>query len=302
VSTRMRHRTALVTGGTDGVGKEIARGLASQGLQVILVGRNHAKGAAAERHLRSTTNNPHVKFLQADLSLMRQVHRLADAVTARWPELHYLVHSAGIVRGRRMMTDEGIESNFAVNYLARFALTDWLLPLLQAGAHPDQAARVLLVSGAAQGGRFYFEDVNLGTNYSTLRAVLQSCQANDLFTLEQAGRLACDSSPPRIVINCLKLGVVKTNIRHDFPWWMKVFVPLVLDPLLGQTPSQAAEPALRLLLADEFEPVTGALFTKIQKFKQLAPRATDRTDARRLWQLSERMVATALSRVAVAAE
>ena len=203
-----------------------------------------------------------------------------------------------------MITDEGIESNFATNYLARFALTGWLLALLRAGARPEQAARVLLISGAAQAGRVYFDDVNLTSNFSTLRVVLQSCRANDLFTLEQARRLASEALSPYIVISCLKLGVIKTNIRGELPWWMKLLVPLVFDPLLGQTPSQAAEAALRLLLADEFERTTGALFSKIRTFRRLATdaRAPDCADARRLWELSERMVATALSRVPVAAK
>jgi len=304
VNASLGRRTALVTGGTEGIGKEIARGLASQGLHVILVGRNHAKGSTAEDDIRRTSDNPCVEFFAADLSLMREVRRLADTVTARGPTLHCLVHSAGIVCGRRLMTEEGIETNFAINYLARFALTGWLLPLLRAGARPEQAARILLISGAAQGRRIHFDDVNLASNFSTLRVVLQSCRANDLFTLEQARRLASDDPSSRIVINCLKLGVIKTTIRRGFPWWMKLLVPLLFDPFLGQTPSQAAEAALRLLVEDEFEGVTGALFSRIRTFRQLATdaRAPDFADARLLWKLSEDMVANALSRVAVAAE
>jgi retinol dehydrogenase-12/retinol dehydrogenase-13 len=296
MSAGHHRRIALVTGGTDGIGKEIARGLASRGSEVILVGRDRAKGVAAKDDIRRTTGNPQLEFLQADLSLMREVRLLSDEVTARWPALHDLVHSAGIVRGRRVMTGEGIESNFAINYLARFALTGWLLPLLQAGARSDQASRILLVSGTAQAGTVYFDDVNLTSNFSTLRVVLQSCRANDLFTSEQARRLVSADRSSRIVINCLKFGPVKTNIRRGFPWWMKLLVTLLLNPLLGQTPSQAAEAALRLL-AGEFDGVTGALFSKIRKFKQLASysRAADGADAQRLWQLSERMVATALS-------
>jgi NAD(P)-dependent dehydrogenase (short-subunit alcohol dehydrogenase family) len=289
-------RIALVTGGTDGIGKEIARGLASRGSEVILVGRDRAKGAAAKDDIHRATGNPQIEFLQADLSLMREARLLSDEVTARWPALHDLVHSAGVVRGRRVMTSEGIESNFATNYLARFALTGWLLPLLQAGVRTEQACRILLVSGTAQSGRVYFEDVNLTSNFSTLRVVLQSCRANDLFTFEQARRLATADLSSGIVINCLKLGPVKTNIGRGFPWWMKLLVTLLLNPLLGQTPSQAAEAALALL-SGELDGVSGALFSKIRKFKQVATNsgAADRADAQRLWHLSERIVATALS-------
>src|SRR5579859_1098132 len=116
-------KNALVTGGTDGVGKEVARGLASAGHRVILVGRDAGKGTRVEREMRETTGNAEVWFLQADLGLVREAVRLAGEIAGRWPELHYLVHSAGVVRGRRELTAEGVESNFAINYLSRFVLT-----------------------------------------------------------------------------------------------------------------------------------------------------------------------------------
>jgi len=264
-------KNALVTGGTDGVGKEVARGLALAGHQLILVGRDADKGARVEREMRETTGNTHVQFLQADLSLVREANRLGDEIASRWPTLHYLVHSAGVVRGRRELTVEGVESNFAINYLSRFVLTGRLLPLLQATGQPGEAARIVLVSGAAQNGAIHFDDVNLTANFTTLRAVWQFCQANDVFTVELARRLVVDA--PHVTITSLKLGVVKTNIRREFPRWMQWLVPLVFDPLLAQTPQQAAESALWLLLAQDLEGVTGALFSKIRKLKQVVPTA-----------------------------
>src|SRR6266852_7543504 len=240
-------KNALVTGGTDGVGKEVAYGLARAGHRVVLVGRDADKGARVEREMRETTGNAEVQFLQADLSLVREANRLADEIAGRWSTLHYLVHSAGVVRGRRDLTAEGIESNFAINYLSWFVLTERLLPLLEAVGQPDKAARIMIVSGAAQNGTIHFDDVNLTANFTTLRAVWQFCAANDVFTIELARRLAGSLTAPSVTVSCLKLGVVKTNIRRDFPRWMRLLVPIVVDPLLGQTPAQAAEPALELL-------------------------------------------------------
>src|SRR5271166_3646286 len=116
-------RTALVTGGTDGIGKAIAHELALARMQVIIVGSDAEKGMRAERDLRAATGSDSIHFIQADLSLMRDVDRLAAQIAARWPILHRLVLCAGIVRGRYGLTAEGIETNFAVNYLGRFALT-----------------------------------------------------------------------------------------------------------------------------------------------------------------------------------
>lgn len=296
-------KNALVTGGTDGVGKEVARGLARAGHRVVLVGRDAGKGARVEREIRETTSNADVQFQQADLSLVREANRLADEIAGRWPVLHYLVHSAGVVRGRRELTAEGVESNFAINYLSRFALTERLLPLLEAAGQPGKAARIMIVSGAAQNGTIHFDDVNLTANFTTLRAVWQFCQANDVFTVELARRLAETDGDPRVTITSLKLGVVKTNIRREFPRWMQWLVPLVFDPLLGQTPQEAAESALRLLLAEDLEGATGVLFSKIKTLKQVIPtaRVRDPEDGRRLWELSEHLTMKGLALAAEAA-
>ncbi len=267
-------KNALVTGGTDGVGKEVARGLALAGHRVILVGRDAGKGTRVEREIRETTDNAEVWFLRADLGLVREAHRLADEIAGRWSELHYLVHSAGVVRGRRELTAEGVESNFAINYLSRFVLTECLLPLLEATGQPGKAARIVLVSGAAQNGAIHFDDVNLTMNFTTLRAVWQFCQANDGFTVELARRLGVDD--PRVTITTLKLGVVKTNIRREFPRWMQWLVPLVFDPLIALTPQEAAKSALWLLLSEDLEGESGALFSMIKKLKRVMPDARAR--------------------------
>jgi hypothetical protein len=153
------------------------------------------------------------------------------------------------------------------------------------------------VSGAARHGKIHFDDVNLTANFATLRAILQSCRANDLFTVELARRLSSVPADPRVTIICLKLGVIKTNIRRGFPGWMKVLVPLLFDPLLGQTPHDAAQAALRLLLAEDLEGVSGGLFVKIRKLRRVAPDAGlfDHDQGRRLWRLSEQLAAKALA-------
>ena len=100
MTARRPDRTALVTGGTDGIGREIAAGLARAGLTVVVVGRDAQKGAQAERELRELTRDRQVHFLRADLGCMRDVRCLAHEVAGRWPSLDLLVLNAGIVLGR----------------------------------------------------------------------------------------------------------------------------------------------------------------------------------------------------------
>lgn len=280
----------MVTGGTDGIGKEIALGLARARHEVIIVGHDTRKGYQAALEIRQASGNRRVEFLPADLSLMSETEGLAETVTHRFSELHYLVNNAGIVPGQRHLTSEGIETSFALNYLSRFVLIRKLLPLLISSGRRGAAARIILISGAATKGGVHFDDVNLTRNFGMLRAVGQFCRANDLFTIELARRLR-DRGLRSVTVNCLKLGVVKTSIRRNFPWWMKWLVPLVLDPVIGLTAAEAAKPALQMLLGAEFEDTTGSLFVKVTDFKRMDrfARALDQREGKRVWDLSERI-------------
>ena len=288
---RLEDRTALVTGGSDGIGKEIAFGLACRGIHVIIVGRDALKGDAAVAELQSRSENKRVEFVAADLSSVQDTGRLGKLITARWQQLHYLVHSAGSVRGAREITADGVESNFAVNYLSRFQLTLELLPLLQSVEPFTQPGRIVIVGGAANIGKVHFDDVNLAHRFSLIRSVLQFQCANDIFTLELARRMnAAAPQESRVSVNILKYGVVKTNIRKNMPLWLKA-VSAVLDPFMGQTAKQAAVPALKLLLDSEFEHVSGAMFLCTRRFARILPRTyvADPSHGARLWQLSEEL-------------
>ena len=288
-------RIALVTGGTDGIGKAIAHVLAEQGISVIVVGSNADKGATAVLELRRASGNDHVEFLQADLSLISNVDAFAAQVSERWPRLHYLVLCAGIIRGQYSLTSDGIESNFALNYLSRFALTETLLPCLVSGASTGDPARILVIGGAAQNGSIAFDDVNLGKRFNMLRVVSQFCEANDVFVIEQARHLSEAGLSQRVTITTLKVGAVRTNIRSQFPTWMKVLVPLFIDPLLSQSVEEIATSARRLLLGTEFEGVTGTMFRHIKRFKELqaGPRTGDPAQGRHLWDFSKQLIAQA---------
>jgi NAD(P)-dependent dehydrogenase (short-subunit alcohol dehydrogenase family) len=286
---------ALVMGGTDGIGKAIAHELAGQGMRVVIVGSNADKGAAATSELREASGNDHIQFLRADLSVIRNVDALAAEVAARWPQLNYLVLCAGIMRGRYTRTTDGIETNFAINYLSRFVLTEALLPCLVAGGRAGVAARILIIGGAAQNGRIHYENPSLTGQFNILRVVSQFCEANDQFVLEQARRIALDHASSNVTVTTLKVGAARTEIRRQFPLWMKLLVPVLVDPFLSSSPKQIAASARRLLLGQEFEGVTGALFRHIKSFKRLQPgsRTGDPAQGRQLWNFSKQMIAQA---------
>ena len=162
------------------------------------------------------------------------------------------------------------------------------------------AARMVIIGGAAQNGTIHYDDVNLTNRFNVLRVVSQFCEANDVFVIELARRLAQSAEKRFITVNTLKVGVVRTNIRQQFPLWMKIIVPLIADPLLGQTPQRIADSAMCLLTAPEYEGQTGGLYSHITRFKPVTPgqKTSSTEEGKRLWDLSERLVAKASAHTA----
>jgi NAD(P)-dependent dehydrogenase (short-subunit alcohol dehydrogenase family) len=182
----MTGKTVLITGGTGGIGKATAIGLARLGARVGIVGRDHARAEAAAADIRAKSGNPAVDVFAADLSSQAEVRRLAAEVLDAYPRLDVLVNNVGGFWEHRHVTADGLERTFAVNHLAPFLLTGLLRERLVA----SRPARVVTVSSGAQSmGRIDFDDLQSERNYSGQRAYNQSKLANVMFTYELARRL-----------------------------------------------------------------------------------------------------------------
>ena len=142
----MAGKTVLITGGSGGIGKATAIGLAALGARVAITGRDLGRVEAAAVEIRGATGNPDVDAFGADLSSQAEVRRLAAEVLDAYPRLDVLVNNVGGSWATRHVTADGLEHTFAVNHLAAFLLTNLLLDRLKASA----PARVVTVSSNAQ--------------------------------------------------------------------------------------------------------------------------------------------------------
>jgi NAD(P)-dependent dehydrogenase (short-subunit alcohol dehydrogenase family) len=144
-------RTALVTGGTSGIGVMIARGLLQAGASVYITSRKQEQGDEAVAELAPF--GP-VEFLAADLGREEECTRLAGEVASRVPRLHVLVNNAGANWGAPIeeFPAAAWDKVLGLNVKAPFLLTRALLPQLQAAATPDDPARVINV-GSVDGLR-----------------------------------------------------------------------------------------------------------------------------------------------------
>ncbi len=177
---------ALVTGSTDGLGRELAIRLGGAGYHVIVHGRNEERGREIVKEITSREGS--ARLITADLGSMAQVRDMADQVIADYDRLDLLVNNAGIGRGTdvklRQKSEEGYELRFAVNYLSHFYLTRALLPLIKESA----PAKIVSVTSAAQQA-IDFENVMLKREYIGNRAYAQSKLAQIMMTIDLAEEL-----------------------------------------------------------------------------------------------------------------
>jgi retinol dehydrogenase 14 len=204
----MAGKTVLITGGTGGIGKATAIGLARLGARVGIVGRDATRAAAAAADIRSTSGNAAVDVFTADMSSQAEVRRLAADVLDAYPRLDVLVNNVGGFWAHRHVTADGLEHTFALNHLASFLLTNLLLERLKA----SEPARVVTVSSGAQStGRIDFDDLQGARSYSGQRAYNQSKLANVMFTYELARRLEGTG----VTATVLHPGVTRTDFGAE---------------------------------------------------------------------------------------
>jgi NAD(P)-dependent dehydrogenase (short-subunit alcohol dehydrogenase family) len=263
-------QTILVTGATDGLGRELARELAARGATVLLHGRSKQRLEDTRRELTQATGSDRLRTYLADFASLEQVRRLAREVAGDQPRLDALVNNAGIAGGGpRQESADGIELRFAVNYLAPFLLTELLLPLLRRSA----PARIVNVASVGQ-VPIDFDDVMLERGYEPLRAYRQSKLAQVMFTFELAQRLRA-AGETGVTVNALHPAtLMNTKMALDsFGYSMS-------------TIQDGVEATLRLVVDPELEGVSGRYFDRLEEDRANA-QAYDAAARARLWRLSE---------------
>jgi len=276
---KMHGKVVLITGGTDGIGKQGAFELAGMGASVVIVGRSEAKSKQAVDEIIQKSGNSAVDFLLADLSSMGQVRQLADDFKERYNRLDVLVNNAGGAFIRRVESVDGFEKTFALNHLAYFLLTHLLLDMLKFSA----PSRVINTSSNSHfRGKIYFEDLQIRSRYFVMKGYSQSKLANVLFTRELSERLAGTG----VIANCFHPGLVDTGI------FRKIFLGWLIGPLLARraiSVEEGAKTLVYLASSPEVGDVSGEYFYK-KKVGKTAVQAKDDAAQKRLWKMSEEMV------------
>ncbi|WP_371879556.1 SDR family NAD(P)-dependent oxidoreductase [Nannocystis punicea] len=297
-------KNILVTGGHAGIGLETTRALAKAGASVTVGARD------PERAARALVGLERVEVRQLDLVDPGSI----DAFTSRWLEsrrpLHVLVNNAAPPAPRTILRDSrGYELQFATSHLGHFQLTRGLLPALRAA----QGARVVVVSSGAQRlGQIRWDDPNFSTGYDSRLAYAQAKLANVLFAVELDRRFARDgirgyAVHPGVVVGTKlnssagadklrAMGLVDDSGRP------------IIDPERGKKTVQQGASTIVFAATSPLLADIGGVYLKDNDISRLddeprpltadsipsevASHSIDPESARRLWELSERLLET----------
>lgn len=230
-------KTAIVTGGYGAIGKAIAEGLARQNYRVYLISRDAQKLQAACRELILKTGNQDVFYHLVDLSSKKQIAGFIN----QWNEpLHLLVNNAATGPGQRIETEDGIETQWAVNVLSYFRLTEGLQKFM-----PDhENSRIVNVASYWAGGLDLKDPEFKSRRYDNDAAYRQSKQSNRMLTVVHAEQL----NSRGILVNSCHPGDVNSKLSNSFGFGGH------------ETPAQGAATPLYLALSNEIQGITGKYF------------------------------------------
>ncbi len=251
---------SLITGATDGIGKVTATELARKGYAVVLAARNETKAATVTTEIVASTGNRNVDYLIADLSSLAQLRRLAEMFMVCYPRLDVLINNAGIVMPQRVLTADGYETTFQVNYLAQFYLTQLLLGELEKSLR----GRVInLSSSVYRAGKFNPGNLQSEQQFSTIGTYAASKLCALLFTIELAQRL----KPTRVVANAVHPGIVRTPMMRGAPGVFRAISYAALP--FSRSPDKGAATSVFLAGSPDAAQISGQYFAngKVQKVK-----------------------------------
>ncbi len=272
----MQGKIVLITGASNGIGKETGRVMARLGATTLLAGRNHSKIIATANEFYAETGNRQVVPLAADLSSLAEVNRLAKEILSRYNRLDVLVNNAGAVFMGRQTSQDGYEMTLALNHLAPFLLTHLLMPALNASL----SARIINVSSEAhRGTHIDLDNLQNDHGYSGWRAYSQSKLANIYFTYG----LAAYVDGANITANCLHPGFVATNFgRSNGGIYDPVFR---IAQIAAISPKVSAQAVAYLATSPDLEGETARYFNLARETRS-SEISYDMNIARHLWNAS----------------
>lgn len=266
----------LITGGTSGLGYRTASVLAQENKnKILLIASNDKKGKQALLNLIHETKNKNLKFMQADLSSIKDIKLLAKKLINE--KLDILINNAGALYYSRNESVDKIEKTFALNHLSYFALTNLLLKykVIKNGGRIINVA-----SGAHRGVDIDFNNLEMSNNYNGWICYKKSKLCNILFTKKLSDLI----SKKNITVNCLHPGFVKTEFGKNNRGIVGLVIKFLMN-FFAITVEEGAKTIIHLANNQDLKDITGKYFYK-SKINQPSQFADNKSSADQLWDVS----------------
>ncbi|OED00712.1 oxidoreductase [Rhizobium sp. YK2] len=286
-------RTFLITG-TGGLGFEDALALAKAGGDVIIAGRNPAKGAEAVRRIKERAPQASVTLEVVDLASLASIEAMAKRLKETRHHIDVLINNAGVMTPpQRQTTKDGFELQFGTNYLGHFALTGHLLPLLMRAKDP----RVVTLSSIAvksASAAINFDDLQAERNYKPMPVYTQSKLACLMFAFELQRR--SEGAGWGITSLAAHPGISRTELLHNGPG--RRSAQGLLRSLMWFLFQPVAQGALPTLFAATSPKAKGGGYYGPDRLgetrghpteAQVPKKAMEKHVAHKLWEISEKL-------------
>ena len=273
--------SCIITGATDGIGKQTALELAKLGYNLGLVGRNEKKGISVVDEIKTVTGNGSVKYFNADLSIIENIKHLSNEIKNQYSTIDILINNAGAYFSKYQETEEKIEKTFVLNHLSYFVLTNQLIDLLES----DKAGRVINVaSGAHFRAELDVNDFQMLKKYKGWTAYCNSKLMNVLFTYAAHKKY----KEKNISFNCLHPGFVDTRFGDENKGIGKSILSIG-KKLMAINVKKGAKTSIYLAVSDEVANVSGKYFYK-SKIAHSSKISHLESYQKKLWDYSEEIV------------
>jgi len=245
----LRGKTIVFTGGTNGIGRVAVEMLYKMGAKIVLLGRSEPEGQIVTTKLNSIDGQGSVSFQLCNLVSMQSVKNCSERIYSEHNQIDVLVNCAGVNFTKPIISKDGIESNWAVNYFGPYLLTHLLLDRIKNTA----SARIVnLTTNTDFIDEIDFNDIETTPNFRTEETYTESKLSVNMFSIDLAKKLEGTG----ITVNYLYPGYIKSNLLKNLQGSEKImqfFMKVMASPT-----EVGADRIVRLAISSAYQNVSGA--------------------------------------------
>lgn len=279
----MDKKIILVTGATDGIGKEAATTMAAQGHKVIVHGRNEKKTKVVVEGILAQHRDADVDYVLADLLSMKSVKTMADELAARYDHIDVLVNNAGAVFSNEwVLTEDGLERTMQLNVVSPFLLSHLLLPLLRR----SRSARIVFEASSAHNAsrKPDFDDMTSEKSYNA-QGNYNLSKLYIIWVMQRFARYLKEQGITNVTANATHPGMAATqfgqNVKKGF--WVDAIYKVSLKLGLMSSIADGARSEIFMAVSPDVEGLSGKYYSNKCREEQPSQKHYSEENEQRIW-------------------